>query len=132
MKDKIIKIAEVYRIPRLKDYIEEFIAHDLDELLVNLKLCGVITGHLHVSRLTVDFLKGVDFYILLGHNLEVPVQITDNKENIEVFSKQGIITIFLPRKDEEGNDLCAEEKRRIIAKGLAEALKRKTYYTHPN
>ena len=73
MKSEIIKTAEIYRFPRLKNHIEEFIAHDLPWVLEDLRDYGLISGFCYTCKLTYDFRKGVDFYIFLGDK-EIPVQ----------------------------------------------------------
>lgn len=114
-------MGELLRIGRLRNHIEEFIAYDLGYILEDLKDYGIITSYCYTSMLTRDFKKGIDFYVIMGKK-EIGFQITDNRKLARSFAAQGVMTIFLPEKDTNGNSLFPDEKRRIVMKRFKKIL----------
>jgi hypothetical protein len=114
-------MGELLRFNRLRDHIEEFIAHDLGYILEDLKDYGIITSFCYTSKLTYDFARGVDFYLVLEKK-EIGIQLTDNEETAFNFANQGIVTIFLPERDAKGELLFPEERRKMVLKSLQKIL----------
>ncbi len=126
MSVKLVKSTEIFRFPLLKNHIEEFIAHGLPDILEELQYFDVIKGFCYTSRISRSFLRGIDFYIILGKK-EIPVQITDNPEFVDVFSREGIRVIFLPEKNKRDEILYPEEQRIIVTNGLSKIIRTNAY-----
>ncbi len=122
MKYPIIRIAEVYRFPRLRNHIEEFLV-EIPNLLEDLISYGEISGFSFPLCFGDDFNKGIDFYIyFLG--IKIAIQITDQKENIEIFERRGIRVVFIPEKDNNGYELFEQEKKLIFLAQIRRIIKK--------
>ncbi len=88
-------MAEVLRMPKLRDHIEVFLACHLTASLNTLKILGIIEDYSFVSPVSRQFIEGVDLHIFFNGQA-FPVQFTDCLENINAFSRKGIIVVFLP------------------------------------
>ncbi len=118
----ITRSAQILRFPVMKNHIEEFIAHDLPDILGDLRYFGIISGFCYVPRISKDYNRGIDFYIIIGKK-EIPIQISDNEEVINAFMARNIEVIFLPQK-KRGRLMFSEEQKKVAIDTLTAILER--------
>ncbi len=120
--NKIEKTAEIYRFPLENDI--DNIMSSLKWLLEELMERKVIYGFSFPSKESKEFKKGIDFYVYF-RGFDIPIQITNKKENVFIFKKTGIEVIFIPDETIRGDKLFSQEKIVITAAKLEKILKKK-------
>ena len=120
--------TKILRFPKLKNHIEEFIAFDLGEVIDEISFyCGYgAIGIFYVPMLSKDFIEGVDFYILINEKT-IPIHVTDNVKNLQIFSEKGIRAVLLPERNKNGELFFPLEKRSIVRCQLKKIIKSTPY-----